>query len=130
MTCWRGECQRSCYYPDACNEDNEQPEPLREAFALGAAWALGDDDEAPAAVKARAESAEAELKRLKAAADKVGHQAACPVEPCDCWMRDLAPLLNDASEPECADLCGEHHWLDRPESDTRECLICGTEVAG
>ena len=26
---------------------------------------------------------------------------------------------------ECA-----HEWLDRPESDTRECLICGTEVAG
>lgn len=26
--------------------------------------------------------------------------------------------------------CGEHQWLDRPESDTRECLICGTEVAG
>lgn len=24
----------------------------------------------------------------------------------------------------------EHQWLDRPESDTRECLICGTEVAG
>ena len=29
------------------------------------------------------------------------------------------------SEIEC-----QHHWLDRPESDTRECLICGTEVAG
>lgn len=26
--------------------------------------------------------------------------------------------------------CGQHDWLDRPESDTRECLICGTEVAG
>ena len=24
----------------------------------------------------------------------------------------------------------EHDWLDRPESDTRECLTCGTEVAG
>ncbi|TAJ21799.1 MAG: hypothetical protein EPO65_00430 [Dehalococcoidia bacterium] len=23
-----------------------------------------------------------------------------------------------------------HEWLDRPESDTRECVICGTEVAG
>lgn len=28
-------------------------------------------------------------------------------------------------EAECA-----HEWLDRPESDSRECLICGTEVAG
>lgn len=28
-----------------------------------------------------------------------------------------------------ADLEGEcsHEWLDRPESDTRECLVCGTE---
>jgi len=23
-----------------------------------------------------------------------------------------------------------HDWLERPESDTRECLICGEEVAG
>lgn len=30
-----------------------------------------------------------------------------------------------AGEIEC-----QHQWLDRPESDTRECLICGTEVAG
>jgi hypothetical protein len=30
-----------------------------------------------------------------------------------------------SGEIECA-----HEWLDRPESDTRECLICGTEVAG
>lgn len=21
----------------------------------------------------------------------------------------------------------QHEWLDRPESDTRECLVCGTE---
>lgn len=25
--------------------------------------------------------------------------------------------------------CG-HEWLDRPESDSRECLICGEEVFG
>lgn len=24
----------------------------------------------------------------------------------------------------------DHEWLDRPESDTRECLICGMKVAG
>lgn len=30
-------------------------------------------------------------------------------------------------EPTCSGLSGEHHWLDRPESDTRECLVCGTE---
>lgn len=52
----------------------------------------------------RAEDTEAELEQLRAAADKVGHQAVCPVEPCDCWMRDLAPLLPDPSvapEKEC-----------------------------
>lgn len=39
----------------------------------------------------------------------------------------------DCTRPGCLDAhmwrCG-HQWLDRPESDTRECLICGTEVAG
>lgn len=40
-----------------------------------------------------------------------------------CWSHVPA-------DPECTGLCGEHHWLDRPESDTRECLICGTEAAG
>lgn len=24
----------------------------------------------------------------------------------------------------------QHEWLDRPESDTHECLICGSEAAG
>ena len=24
----------------------------------------------------------------------------------------------------------DHEWLDRPESDSRECLICGEEVFG
>ena len=53
MTCWRGECRRGCYDPDACSESDEQPDAIREAFALGAAWALGDDEETPAALKAR-----------------------------------------------------------------------------
>jgi hypothetical protein len=155
------------------------PEAIREAFALGAACALGDDEEAPAALKERIaeaeyhvqqltesrDRAERALDRLQAAADRVGHQAACLVDPCDCWMRDLAPLLNHdtaipapclgcsedgrpgqhardcaylawlstviiparSDAPECLGLCGEHHWLDRPESDTRECLICGVD---
>lgn len=29
----------------------------------------------------------------------------------------------------CPPVCS-HEWLDRPESDARECLVCGTEVAG
>lgn len=34
--------------------------------------------------------------------------------------RDPAPVR--LREDEC-----DHEWLDRPESDTRECLVCGTE---
>ena len=29
---------------------------------------------------------------------------------------------SDVASAEC-----HHEWLDRPESDTRECLICGVE---
>lgn len=95
----------------------------------------------------RAEDAEAELERLKAAADKVGHQAVCSDEPCDCWVRDLAPLLDGTeAQPERVveseqgvdddvwsvavyrerDSC-DHEWLDRPESDTASCDLCGEE---
>lgn len=63
-------------------------------------------------------------------------------ESCACgWYRDgwdapsfevhfASRLGLPLPEPECPSLCGDHHWLDRPESDTRECLICGTEEAG
>lgn len=46
--------------------------------------------------------------------------AACTHAPCDC----------DSCLGGRSTLCGDHEWLERPESDTRECLICGTEVAG
>ena len=39
-----------------------------------------------------------------------------------CVLREMAA---DLEVDECP-----HEWLDRPESDARECLICGTEVAG
>lgn len=42
-------------------------ERTREAFALGAAWALGDDEEAPAALRARIEQASAERDRYRMA---------------------------------------------------------------
>jgi hypothetical protein len=32
--------------------------------------------------------------------------------------------------PTCHGVGCNHEWLDRPESDTRECLFCGDEVAG
>lgn len=53
---------------DACNEGDKQAEAIREAFALGAAWALGDDDEVPAALKERLVEAEAALARVGALA--------------------------------------------------------------
>lgn len=131
MTCWRGECQRGCYYPDSCSEGELRARAeAAEARIAEFQWNALEMARKADIAEARAEGTEAELERLKSAADKVGHQAACKVDPCDCWMRDLAPLLDDSSDPECPGLCGEHHWLDRPESDTRECLICGAEVAG
>ena len=45
----------------------EAAERTREAFALGAAWALGDDEEAPAALRARIEQASAERDRYRMA---------------------------------------------------------------
>lgn len=49
-------------------------------------------------------------------------------EPASCLTEHSPPQTE--CDDECSGLCGEHHWLDRPESDTRECLICGLEVAG
>lgn len=43
-----------------------------------------------------------------------------------CVMTEHSPS-EAGCDDECTGLCGEHHWLDRPESDTRECLICGVE---
>lgn len=61
----------------------------------------------------------------------------CPHEPDQhaegtCEVCDYAFALAAAFENEADDggwHCA-HEWLYRPESDTRECLICGTEVAG
>lgn len=54
------------------------------------------------------------------------HLPACNCVPGICAEGDECCESHDC--PGCE--CGEHEWLDRPESDTRECLICGTEVAG
>lgn len=45
------------------------------------------------------------------------------------WNTVLGSILRRADLLDAARGC-DHEWLDRPESDTRECLICGTEVAG
>lgn len=96
----------------------------------------------------RADDTELAFERLRDAADKVGHQAACPVDPCDCWMAALIPLLDDRPQPvrwvqvaeheqgSGADVWSvgvfieaacSHVWLDRPESDTAVCELCGAE---
>lgn len=144
--------------------------------ASGAQWDALEMARKAEQAERRAEGAEAELERLKAAADLVGHQAACLVDPCDCWMSDLAPLLDyerpqwakvaeveqgegadtwtvavfkeqprehgsdcacwppydSCSHPPCAcDGCigaeCDHQWIDRPESDTVVCDLCGAE---
>lgn len=52
----------------------------------------------------------------------------------DCVLYETRPTFRrhtcglggpGSGEVECV-----HEWLDRPESDTRECLTCGTEAAG
>jgi hypothetical protein len=133
--CWRSECRSGCCYPHVCSERPAPPPPEPQSAPEDVLTLNGPNGSKPQLTEAQRYyaafvGATAELARLKAAANKVGHQAACMVDPCSCWMADLAPLLDDESEPECSGLCGEHHWLDRPESDTRECLICGVEVAG
>lgn len=53
---------------------------------------------------------------------------------CECMDDPFAAVpCGPGCEPESCDHEDCHHrheWLDRPESDTRECLICGTEVGG
>lgn len=43
---------------------------------------------------------------------------------CDYTRPGVEPYWDDETTT-----CG-HSWLDRPESDSRECLICGTEAFG
>lgn len=89
----------------------------------------------------RAEGAEAELERLRSALTEVRRvfDLQCPPMPVEkyvdrgAWMAHswwntvLGGILRrfDCESDEC-----NHDWLDRPESDARECLICGIEVAG
>lgn len=92
----------------------------------------------------RAEEAEFHVEQLRDARDSAERRIERAERLIDSWERD-AP---DHSNPvfigrlrEClqrdsvpvrlrgAEAC-EHHWLDRPESDSRECLICGVEVFG
>ena len=52
----------------------------------------------------------------------------CPI--CGCAVDGYGKCPCGCDDEQCSGLCGEHHWLDRPESDSRACLICGEEVFG
>ena len=91
----------------------------------------------------RAEDAEAEVERLKGATARrscggsglypnevpgVGTEwVGCP--GCE-WCGQADGHENGCRLGLGPDETCDHQWLDRPESDTRECLVCGTEVAG
>lgn len=61
----------------------------------------------------------------RAVADGTLHRTREEAQDHLCRKRQQRTSPPVAAADECA-----HEWLDRPESDTRECLICGTEVAG
>lgn len=134
-------------YPDACNEGSaEAAEFQNNALEMARKADIAE---------ARAESAEAECERLRdvLAEVRAAFDLQCPPMLPEkyvdhgawvahsWWNKVLGQVLKRAAlldelftatddSDGCPGLCGEHHWLDRPESDTRECLICGSEVAG
>lgn len=97
-------------------------------------------------LRLRAERAEATLDRVRAVVDPpCTCPGACSGPPRKVRADDIRAALADGARcPGCggnmrfcecmddpfAPIPCEHEWLDRPESDTRECLVCGTEVAG
>lgn len=91
----------------------------------------------------RAEEAEYHVEQLRDARDAAERRIERTERLIDSWERDAPDHSNPVfigrlreclrSDPAPVRLRNEtcdHQWLDRPESDTRECLICGTEVAG
>lgn len=77
-----------------------------------------------AIAEARAEGAESAIERARDVLDGWEHDG-----PDDPAIHLLIRRVREALDCLCDEAC-EHHWLDRPESDTRECLICGTEASG
>ena len=73
----------------------------------------------PASVRLRGEQCDCAGRLIETNA----HEDTCPVEQ-ERWSNSDYVATWEEAHP-CA-----HDWLDRPESDTRECLICGAEVSG
>lgn len=69
-----------------------------------------------------AERANAAVLEVVEAYESCGPKRQCTRDVLDAVTEALVGRLTD-------DDC-DHQWIDRPESDTRECLICGTEVSG
>lgn len=89
----------------------------------------------------RAEEAEYHVEQLRDARDAAERKVERAERLLDGWEHDgpadpaMHLLIQRVREAlNGADMClnepCEHQWLDRPESDTRECLICGEEVSG
>jgi hypothetical protein len=183
MTCWRGECQRGCYYPDACNEpDALDSLPIAALLHSRLTSWFGDDrqsflvsDLVPVVAQIvaefqhnalemarkadiaerRAEEAEHHVEQLRDARDAVeagnrGLIATCEAAgakiqaleaaiAAGCAVADRHEHMARVEHLRRCPICNrrfthaqdcDHDWLDRPESDTRECLICGTEANG
>lgn len=94
------------------------------------------------AAERRAEEAEFHVEQLIDARDRAERRNERAEALIDSWERDAPDhsnpvfigrlrevLRRDPAPVRLRDECA-HEWLDRPESDTRECLICGTEVSG
>lgn len=82
----------------------------------------------------RAEEAEFHVEQLRDARDGAERRIERTERLIEAWELDAPDHTNPVfigrlREALRRDPC-EHEWLDRPESDTRECLICGVEVAG
>lgn len=68
--------------------------------------------------------------------EPIGHAHHCD-SCCGCGVADQHERMATVEHLRRCPICDmrfdepcDHDWLDRPESDTRECLICGAEVAG
>lgn len=76
----------------------EAAERTREAFALGAAWALGDDEEAPAALRARIEQVSAERDRYRTAWKSAVTRAGLAADRAESAEAEVERLLDVLAE--------------------------------
>ena len=125
----------------------------------GTAWVTRSEDCPEAPAQAHLSAADDSDAALCPCGEPIGHAHHCG-SCCGCGAADQhehmamvehlrrCPICDMRFDKECA-ACGcgldgygncpcgcygwdrcDHDWLDRPESDSRECLICGVEVFG